>query len=1035
MGLFQGLQVHEDNKNNSPSSPRNKESTQTAVDDSNYSTTGHNDKATTTTADSQEDDTAAAAATTSTPKQSNKSKIMIQTSLLPPDTPELSQDNQQNHPSSKDILLGTMEEEPHKNHADTEVPMTGTTADGRLEQEETTADAGTTTTTTTNTASSSNTYSYSSMFTGWFGTNTAETKTDQSEDPIQEDPKQMDENSASKETTEQPVLSTTDHLQDEHDAVPTTTAESQPEETTTQEDGEKADDAVEKGDDTPVIVQKSDATTAGGDKEEANGTSEEEETPQRTTLDPKEQEHLEEAFQYDKKQRPKPRGLGVVHEDTPIPNSDIALRILRKFAFKTRPKIISTYGGTKSRSIVGFLFGSRKEDPTFVPYRELMDIIYHDEEERDLKEDSDRLVEDMLGETGDSMARARHAVAWYVYLCSQWGHASSRFFEAKDRKLQKEFSELLTCCLDTASTLVAHGCFDNVLIGIGGTTDDKGVTVGNEYHSAVHMIAQSIFSADLSLDQNELHAMKFLLGAGCRSTGDNGALLRGTHLLQSIRTLYHVYLTTDSTANKTTARAALQQLVTSVFARMIRTDSEVEYQQSRYTPTEDHFPSENHRDAFLVLRSICKLSMRTVPDNSGLQSHIGIQASASHETWDTKDTSNGHAKSSAADDLSKEHAQLVMTQAIHPALESKLLALELLHYVLQHSQFSKGFIQRSGSQFHSAIRNYLCVSLLKNCTSDNTRVVNLSLRIFVPLVSNFRSVLKTEIEAFVTNVFFVILDSKNSSNEHKSIVVRTFDEICSDPSTLAEIFLNYDCDLSAVDLFHRIVNTLSKVSREGLQDQKSTFSFIGGSSAARQEKTRNDTRQLRLDAMRALRQVLASLHGSIVGSVQKIDALPLEEIQQANPPQEENDDEQSIGSDGKNLVQMYDSKKKRRAEEAEVILRFNKKPSAGLKYASECGHINGSDPLDVAKYLLKNKDLFDKTQIGEYLGREPEYQGGFTAQVFEQYVGLLDFKGLVFDEAIRYFLSGFRLPGEAQKVRRCSDTNVKHFFHSNATLF
>lgn len=377
--------------------------------------------------------------------------------------------------------------------------------------------------------------------------------------------------------------------------------------------------------------------------------------------------------------------------------------------------------------------------------------------------------------------------------------------------------------------------------------------------------------SDLTLERNELAALKFLLTTGCRVTPRGDALLRGSHLLQTIRTLYHVYLTTESTPNKTTARAALQQLVTSVFTRVVQSDADGYFEK-----TADNFPSENHRDAFLVLRSICKLSMRSLPDpKSGLHSHVGLQSSGSGETWDAhraevmknaSDRDRGSGDRGGEDDDSSHHedskhrepAHLLLTAAIHPALESKLLALELLLYVLQHTEFSRGFIQRCGPQFHVAIRNYLCVSLLKNCTSDDTRVVNISLRIFVPLVRNFRSILKNEIEAFVTNVFFVIVDSANTPAEHKSLVVKTFDEICSDPSTLAEIFLNYDCDLSAVDLFHRIVNTLSKVSRAGFQEPKSTSSmgFMGGPSAARMEKFRNENRELRLEAMRAMRQVL-----------------------------------------------------------------------------------------------------------------------------------------------------------------------------------
>ena len=90
-----------------------------------------------------------------------------------------------------------------------------------------------------------------------------------------------------------------------------------------------------------------------------------------------------------------------------------------------------------------------------------------------------------------------------------------------------------------------------------------------------------------------------------------------------------------------------------------------------------------------------------------------------------------------------------------PALESRILALQLLLHILRHS--SSPCLLHAGPQFHYAIRQYLCTSLLKNTTSLDTNTVELSLRLFVPMIRNFRSLLKTEIEAFVTNVFFVIL--------------------------------------------------------------------------------------------------------------------------------------------------------------------------------------------------------------------------------------------------------------------------------------
>ncbi len=743
------------------------------------------------------------------------------------------------------------------------------------------------------------------------------------------------------------------------------------------------------------------------------------ETPsQGKEMNEEDKQHLEDAFDHSESsetpssvplpthERRTSSGPGQIKDETPIPDPDGTLRLLRKFAHKTRQNVISTYGGKKGRPIMSYIFRA-KEDPVFVPYRELMDILFEEGEEEEIPDESDRVVNAVMGGAGDTADRARRALTAFVNLFSMWGHASSRNFEKKDRKGQLEFSLLLSGVFDAASELVAHGCLDGVSVALGRVGEQENKVV-------IDMLTQSVFNADLSLDRNELAAMKFLLVSGCRTVDNGEALLHGGYLLQSIRTLYHVYLTTESMSNRTTARAALQQLTTSVFNRVVLTDTD------KMEPTKDHFPSQNHRDVFLVLRSLCKLSMRSLPDVDSAGSFVGLQSSGSADTWDERqDATHGirGTQTNGGGETVHEHAHLLFTSAIHPALESKLLALELILYVLQHMNVTKEFIEKSGPQFHAAIKNYLCVSLLKNCTSDNTDVVNLSLRIFVPLVRNFRSILKNEIEAFVTNVFFVILDSKNSPAEHKSLVVKTFEEICSDPKTLAEIFLNYDCDLSAVDLFHRIVNTLSTVSRSGLQEQsRSSTLFMGSQGVARIARQRSENRVLRLTAMKALRQVLASLHGCIIeplsANVKQKDDNIFSQKGGSISAQEALD-----GDEKRNLVEIYGSKVKRREEETEIILRFNQKPSAGIAYAVKCGHLDGEDPKEVAKYLLQLKDAFDKTQIGEYLGREVEYQNGFSIKVLHEYVRLLNFEGLPFDDAIRYFLSSFRLPGEAQKVR------------------
>ena len=463
--------------------------------------------------------------------------------------------------------------------------------------------------------------------------------------------------------------------------------------------------------------------------------------------------------------------------------------------------------------------------------------------------------------------QCRAALSTFIDLFAVWGHASSSWFmdttstngssttkksSSSYTKQQNTYVTLQVSIMNTACKLITHGCLDEVYITMMNTSSTKTATGGSSGTTvatttstdatdaecdvptgtdslvqspstltaattaapiiAAQILASSVFNSDLSNVRVELVAMKFLLCTGCRRS--KSSLLRGSYLLQSIRTLYHIYLTTESAANKVTARAALQQLVTNVFTKVVQepppspSDNSIHALNSTTpSPSTDSlntssstdgntafFPSENHRDAFLVLRSICKLSMRSLPDDvpnhsipqqSNYQqqqhSHFGIQTSASNDMWDgdnrlsatVKNSSfserNGLSNDSQNSVLSmsqqssrKQRPSLIYTGAIHPALESKILALELLLYLLQNVDYTTNdFIHHCGTQFHMAIRNYLCVSLLKNCTCNNTHIVSLSLRIFVPVVQNFRTVLKNEIEAFVTNVFFVILQSKN----------------------------------------------------------------------------------------------------------------------------------------------------------------------------------------------------------------------------------------------------------------------------------
>lgn len=534
-------------------------------------------------------------------------------------------------------------------------------------------------------------------------------------------------------------------------------------------------------------------------------------------------------------------------------------------------------------------------------------------------------------------------------------------------------------------------------------------------------------------------------------------------LLMAVRAIYSIYLKTASPVNKMTAKACLQQLTSYVFAHMEQVDAQIRVDAAEHEhdgengqvlsrrssscgsilvplyltcpdamypgsfqsldlgvyelvpppPPEPHprdrvlisdanFPTVLHKDAYLIFRALCKLSNK--PDSGG-------------------DAAEGPPPPGGASDARQ--------------LESKLLSLELLLSLLEHS----GPVFRTSERFISCLTQMLCVSILKNCTSDNTSVVGLSLRIFVVLIQYFKEYLKAEIEVFVTKIFLRILESDNSSYEHKKLVMDVVCTLCSSPQTLIEIFLNYDCDADAIDLYKRIVNALAKVGKGKSLGAQSAADNGPLAPAAREEL------QLRSLGLEGLIIILTSLLQPLVHNVDRQGARPAQsgpgddveeepELVSSSPPASSGNGSAAASSKRSPIhaVHAYDKKKKQEEEIANGIIRFNLNPFKGIAYFQSHGLL-GDSPLEVAQFLHRSAERLDKGEIGEYLGREKDYKGGFHIKVLHAYVEQMNFTGMEFDDAIRHYLSGFRLPGEAQKIDRMMEKFAEHYCLQNPATF
>lgn len=388
------------------------------------------------------------------------------------------------------------------------------------------------------------------------------------------------------------------------------------------------------------------------------------------------------------------------------------------------------------------------------------------------------------------------------------------------------------------------------------------------------------------------------------------------------------------------------------------------------------------RDAFLVFRALCKLSMKSSPQDG-------------------------------TDPL---------------AMRGKIIALELLKILLENA----GEIFRKSDRFLGAIKQYLCLSLLKNSASATMNIFQLSCSIFMSLVSRFRAGLKAEIGVFFPMIVLRVLENVAQANfQQKMVVLRFLEKLCVDSQILVDIFVNYDCDVNSSNIFERMVNGLLKTA-QGIPPGVTT------SLLPLQDAT------LKLAAMKCLVGVLRSMKDWMNKQLRITDAqshrvFESEELNESGstglPPVQEGAEEAMEGSEprpeanGETTVSTFEQRRAYKLELQEGISLFNKKPRKGIDFLIKANKV-GESPEEICDFL-KNTSGLDKGMIGDYLGENEE----LSLRVMHAYVDSFNFQKMEFDEAIRTLLLGFRLPGEAQKIDRIMEKFAERYCKCNPEAF
>ncbi|CAJ2633476.1 brefeldin A-inhibited guanine nucleotide-exchange protein 1-like isoform X1 [Trifolium pratense] len=561
--------------------------------------------------------------------------------------------------------------------------------------------------------------------------------------------------------------------------------------------------------------------------------------------------------------------------------------------------------------------------------------------------------------------------------------------------------------------------------------------IDNSSHSVIvfNIIDAICKSGGLGEEAIELGVLRVLLSA-VRSPC---ILIRGDCLVQIVRTCYNVYLGGVNGTNQICAKSVLAQIMTIVFTRVEEDSMDVSVKRvsvSELLEFTDKNLNEGNSIHFCqnfineVMEATQGVPLKPSPIDIPNASPPLPKQAVDEASTDTEAGTDGSKIREDGFLLFKNLCKLSMkfSSQQHPddriLLRGKILSLELLKVVMDNG----GSIWRVNERFLNGIKQYLCLSLLKNSALSAMAIFQLQCSIFMNLLSKFRSGLKKEIGMFFPMLILRVLENVlQPSFLQKMTVLNLLDKLSQDPQIIIDIFVNYDCDVDASNIFERIVNGLLKTalgpptgsttSLSPAQDitfrhesVKCLVSIIKSMGAWMDQQIRpGDLNLVKTPESTSVGESPLTLNGE-EGNASDLELHP---------------DVNSEFSDAATLEQ-------RRAYKVELqkgISLFNRKPSKGIDFLISNKKI-GSSPEEVALFL-KNTVGLDEAKIGDYLGERED----FSLKVMHAYVDSFNFKGMDFGEAIRFFLQGFRLPGEAQKIDRIMEKFAERFCKCNPSSF
>lgn len=525
-------------------------------------------------------------------------------------------------------------------------------------------------------------------------------------------------------------------------------------------------------------------------------------------------------------------------------------------------------------------------------------------------------------------------------------------------------------------------------------------------------------------------------------------VVRGEALMQCARTVFHLAMIGEDEGARSVAKTALTQIINATFKRAFDSGSfdSGYYSTTTTTPTgatiltaaataEELLEKDrNADDVLLLLLTLCKIAAR--------EGAVEQDAYLTH---------------------------------------SKALALDIIRQLMDGPRAATWL-----EVFHAQLRQPLSVALMRNALLQVPRgteaeasvgiLVSIARMAYGSLVTRARATWKQEVAALYPIMALHPLQSEEASTAMRVAALRLVRRLASDSQVLVDIFVNYDCDLQAANLYERTVTALSRAAQvvdvlerdsvltclfsilRSLQswhargdgnggdtlalggddrpgDGFDTFdTFDGFDGELRPSVSRKSSRDRSQSggSNAPIGSVAAAAAAATVVMLEETSAVASEESATTPSQIAMPDSPASPEPTGSHFTVESESVRFQKAKQQKVSIEkaveaFNAEPT----YENLSSAAGGADAARMAKFLRKTGVRLSFAAIGEFLGAHDAE----SLAVMRAYVHTFDFESTHIDDALRAFLGGFKLPGEAQKIDRLIEAFAARYCACNPEAY